>query len=93
VGPARKLKTFLRRAALIWGLLLCSKAIWFAWMAPAATTQDGVKARADIDMRRAYLMFGLSPAATGFVRARWFVGTPGSSPERSVGARVRHRLT
>jgi hypothetical protein len=33
-------------------------------------------------MRRAYLMFGLSPAATGFVRARWFVGMPGSSPER-----------
>src|SRR5262245_37204529 len=52
----QRLRKLLYAMALFFALLLIIKLIWFGWMAPAADGQDAVKARADIEMRRAFLV-------------------------------------
>ena len=52
----------LRFVALALGLLLCGKWAWFGAMAPPATGQDVAEARADLTMRRDYLLKRIASA-------------------------------
>jgi len=72
----RKLKTALRRTALVLGVLVAGKAIWFGWMAPPVGGQDEAVARADLAMRRAYLVERVATPAFGVADMPWVVAPP-----------------
>jgi hypothetical protein len=71
-----KLKKLLYRSALFAGLLLSCKVIWFAWMAPAALGQDPADARADLAMRRAYLVDRVANEGFGVADMPFLVASP-----------------
>ena len=57
-------------------LLLCAKWAWFAVMAPAGTGQDAAEARADLGMRRDYLLKRVASADFGVADMPWVVVSP-----------------
>jgi len=72
----QKIRKLLYRVVLICGLLLCCKVIWFASMAPSASGQDAAGARADIAMRRDYLVERVANEDFGVADMPFIVASP-----------------
>ncbi|HEU4589468.1 MAG TPA: hypothetical protein VFS13_01060, partial [Steroidobacteraceae bacterium] len=76
VAFPQKIKNLLRKAALACAVLLCIKIVWFERMAPAAKGQDAIEARADLDMRRAYLVGRVANPEFGVADMPFVVASP-----------------